>query len=78
MEQTMLISANVPMSFNERRKVLGMNWRGVIQRGLESVDTFKATNELIEEYKKLKEKQARTAQTLQRYVDEVNEKNEVC
>lgn len=66
----MMISAVIPQEYNERRKKLGMSWAGVILRGLESIDTFKATNELITEYKMLKEKQARTAKMLQQYIDE--------
>ena len=76
--RTMLISATVPVGYNKKRKELGMTWKGLIQRGIESVDFFKAQEEFMQEYKKLKEKQQRTAQLLQQYVDESRKENEVA
>lgn len=78
MVENMMMSAFVPVELNKKRIALGMSWRGLIERGLESIETTKASNALVEEYRAIKAKQERTAKLLQQYIDESNQENEVC
>lgn len=63
-----LISCNVEANIAEWKKRTGINWHYVIMKGVEAIQNAKAQEEFMQEYKELKEKQARTAALLQQYV----------
>ncbi len=71
--EKIMISAYVPIELNEKRKKLGMTWGGLIKVAFDNMELAKASQSLIDEYKKMKDKQIHTAQLLQKYVNETNE-----
>ena len=63
------ISCNVPEEWNIKRKQLGLTWFGILKRGFDMIEYEPKLTVIQEEYKRLEDKQARTAALLQKYAE---------
>lgn len=66
----MRISADVPKALNLKRKILGMSWTGIINQGFKMIELAPKINQFEDAYKKLEEKQRKTAELLGKYAQQ--------
>jgi len=64
-----MISAYVDLETYKKGRMSGINWATLVRMGLEKSETEKKFTEATMLYKELEEKQKRTAQLLQKYVN---------
>jgi len=64
-----MISAVISTELIDLKRETGAKWEFIIKKGLENLNTAKMTSVLVDEYKKLEEKQRRTAELLRKYAD---------
>lgn len=67
------ISLNVPEEWIVKKRAAGMTWEGIMRRGFDFMDFEPKYRAIDEEYKVIKQKQQRTAELLQHYVQKYND-----